>query len=129
MSNLFYWLWLADVFDAISGISLLIVIAYGTVLILCVSIFCMSWPDGTPLSEHIDSVLNTLNKHKRVYKISLLPLLLSIIFMVALPSKTTIYVSLGASVTADLTENPTTQKALKLLNTKLDDLLGKEEKK
>lgn len=129
MSNLFYWLWLADAFDAISRISLLIVIAYGIVLTLCVSIFFISWSDRETLTSHIDNVSSALSRHKKAYKLLLLPLLFSIIFMIVLPSKTTIYVSLGASVTADLTENPTAKKALLLLNNKLDDLLGKEEKK
>ncbi len=127
MNNLFYWLWLADIFDAISGLSLLIVLGYFISFGVCFIAFCMSWSGSESLSEFTNSVSDRLSKYKRIFKVLLLPLLISLILVIALPSKKTIYISLGASVTADLAENSTAQKALQLLNNKLDDLLVQEE--
>ena len=129
MNNIFYWLWLADAFEAISGLSGLLVLGYGLAFVFCVFVFFVTCSEGDSLSEHACYVSNTLSQHKKICKVLLCPLLISLVFVVALPSKTTIYASLGMSVTADLVQNPTAQKALRLLNNKLDDLLQEKEGK
>jgi hypothetical protein len=64
-----------------------------------------------------------MRKMKKVLIAFLCPLFVALFVLVALPSRTTIIVGLGASVTEDMMQNPITQKALQLLNNKLDDLL------
>lgn len=130
MNNIFYWLWLADALDAISGISLLVVIGYSLFFFFTCCAFIACWDESYP-TQYIKRILDTLIPYKKFLVILLCPLVLAFVLIVTLPSKTTIYVSLGASVTADIGQSSTGQKALQLLNNKLDDLLNqeKEEKK
>lgn len=128
MNNIFYWLWLADCVDSVRIITAAITVFYCAVLAAACIMFVCSCEE-TDISTHVEITLNSMRKMKRVLMAFLCPLFLSVFVLIALPSKTAILASLGASVTEDMMQNPITQKALQVLDKKLDTLLQDKETK
>ncbi|QCD44943.1 hypothetical protein [Campylobacter mucosalis] len=73
------------------------------------------------------SVILAENETERLFKVrkySIVTFLISLAIFIITPSSKTIYIVAGANVTNELLQTETANKAIKLLNQKLDEALG-----
>ena len=120
MSAIMWFLYLADVVSAIVTISGLTILIIGGILVFTVPIYVISYSNGDVKEE---------NKpfYSKLFKRLCIVLSLAIFFNVVTPSKNTVYMMLGVQVTGNLiqeaSKSPITEKALQLLESKLDEAI------
>nr|DAK20170.1 MAG TPA: hypothetical protein [Caudoviricetes sp.] len=120
MSAIMWFLYLADVVSAIVTISGLTILIIGGILVFTVPIYVISYSNGDVKEE---------NKpfYSKVFKRLCIVLSVAIFFNVVTPSKNTVYMMLGVQVTGNLiqeaSKSPITEKALQLLESKLDEAI------
>ena len=120
MSAIMWFLYLADVVSAIVTISDLTILIIGGILVFTVPIYVISYSNGDVKEE---------NKpfYSKLFKRLCIVLSLAIFFNVVTPSKNTVYMMLGVQVTGNLiqeaSKSPITEKALQLLESKLDEAI------
>lgn len=120
MSAIMWFLYLADVVSAIVTISGLAV--FITTVAICVAtlIFTIAYSNGD-INEDKKAFFS------KVVKRLCIVLSVAIFFNVVTPSKNTVYMMLGVQVTGNLiqeaSKSPITEKALRLLESKLDEAI------
>lgn len=120
MSAIMWFLYLADVVSSIGVISGITILAIGVALVFAVPIYVVSYSNGDVKEE---------NKpfYSKLFKRMGIILSLAIFFNIVTPSKNTIYMMLGVQVTGNLiqeaSKSPITEKALQLLESKLDEAI------
>jgi hypothetical protein len=120
MSAIMWFLYLADVVSAIVTISGLTILIIGGILVFTIPIYVISYTNGDVKEE---------NKpfYSKLFKRLCIVLSLAIFFNVVTPSKNTVYMMLGVQVTGNLiqeaSKSPITEKALQLLESKLDEAI------
>ena len=120
MSAIMWFLYLADVVSAIVTISGLTILIIGGILVFTIPIYVISYSNGDVKEE---------NKpfYSKLFKRLCIVLSLAIFFNVVTPNKNTIYMMLGVQVTGNLiqeaSKSPITEKALQLLESKLDEAI------
>lgn len=116
--DIFFWLWLADVSE-----SLAISLTVASILLSLGLLFFPMVVDTVSTEFYVQKILK-----RGVFVVALCLLTVSL-----LPSKTTVYIGLAATKTeqalSHASANPTIQKALHLLEQKLDEALTTEDKK
>ena len=120
MSAIMGLLYLADVVDSIGFISGLAVFITTVAIWVTLFIFTIAYCNGD-INEDRKSFLS------KVVKRLCIALSVAIFFNVVTPSKNTIYMMLGVQVTGNLiqeaSKSPITEKALQLLESKLDEAI------
>lgn len=120
MSAIMWFLYLADVVNSIGFISGLAV--FITTVVICVAtlIFTIAYSNGD-INEDKKAFFS------KVVKRLCIVLSVAIFFNVVTPSKNTIYMMLGVQATSNLiqeaSKSPITEKALQLLESKLDEAI------
>ena len=120
MSAIMWFLYLADVVSSIGTISGLTILIIGGILVFTIPIYVISYSNGDVKEE---------NKpfYSKVFKRLCIVLSVAIFFNVVTPSKNTVYMMLGVQVTGNLiqeaSKSPITEKALQLLESKLDEAI------
>lgn len=115
MDNIFWGVYLADIVDTLKITAIVLIVLSVIVLWLLVGL----------KSDNIDVP-------KWQIKTAGTVLVLSIIINIFTPSKQTIYIMLGVKTTGVILDQPVTQKAIKLLEEKIDkelDEIKKDDKK
>lgn len=120
MSAIMWFLYLADVVSAIVTISGLTILIIGGILVFTVPIYVISYSNGDVKEENKPFYAKLLKRLSIILSIA-------IFFNVVTPSKNTIYMMLGVQVTGNLiqeaSKSPITEKALQLLESKLDEAI------
>lgn len=120
MSAIMWFLYLADVVSSIGAISGVTILAIGVALVVATPVYVVAYSNGDVKEE---------NKpfYSKVFKRLCIVLSVAIFFNVVTPSKNTIYMMLGVQVTGNLiqeaSKSPITEKALQLLESKLDEAI------
>lgn len=123
MNTLSWWIYLADV---LGGVELLF--GFIAVLSLGAAVFLLiigleHFSDMYSLSEI------KLPQIKRGFRLCAVTFFLSGLIVVAIPSSKTVYLIIGSEMTGDISMTPEFEKARKILNNKLDEILKKEAEK
>ena len=120
MSAIMWFLYLADVVSSIGFISALFILVIGIGLTVAVPIYAIAYSNGDVKEESEPF-------YSRLFKRAGVILSVAIFFNVVTPSKNTIYMMLGVQVTGNLiqeaSKSPITEKALQLLESKLDEAI------
>lgn len=123
MNTLSWWIYLADV---LGGVELLFgfiaVTSLGAAVFLLI-IGLEHFSDMYSLSEI------KLPQIKRGFRLCVIIFFLSALTVVAIPTKKTVYLIIGSEMTGDISVTPEFEKARKILNNKLDELLKQETEK
>lgn len=120
MSAIMWFLYLADVVSSIGAISGFTILVIGVALVVAMPIYAVAYSNGDVKEE---------NKpfYSKLFKRLCIVLSVAIFFNVVTPSKNTIYMMLGVQVTGNLiqeaSKSPITEKALQLLESKLDEAI------
>lgn len=123
MNTLSWWIYLADVLD---GVGLLFdFIAYASIMvaIILVVVGLVYFIEDKRLPEI------KLPQIKRGFRLCAVTFFLSGLIVVAIPSSKTVYLIIGSEMTGDISMTPEFEKARKILNNKLDEILKKEAEK
>ena len=120
MSAIMWFLYLADVVSSIGFISSLFILVIGIGTAIAVPIYAIAYSNGDVKEE-------SKPFYSRLFKRAGVILSIAIFFNVVTPSKNTIYMMLGVQVTGNLiqeaSKSPITEKALQLLESKLDEAI------
>lgn len=120
MSAIMWFLYLADVVSSIGFISGLFILVIGIGLVVAVPIYTIAYSNGDVKEE-------SKPFYSRLFKRAGVILSVAIFFNVVTLSKNTIYMMLGVQVTGNLiqeaSKSPITEKALQLLESKLDEAI------
>ena len=120
MSAIMWFLYLADVVNSIGAISGFTILVIGVGLVVAIPIYVVAYSNGDVKEEN-------KSFYSKLFKRLCIVLSLAIFFNVVTPSKNTIYMMLGVQVTGNLiqeaSKSPITEKALQLLESKLDEAI------
>lgn len=123
MNTLSLWIYFADVLSgAESFFGFIACVNIGIVVMLSVaSLIYFSDRDYMP-------EINT-DKLKRGFRLCTITFFITSLIVVAIPEQKTIYLIIGSELTGDISVTPEFEKARKILNNKLDELLKQETEK
>ena len=120
MSAIMWFLYLADVVSSIEAISGFIILIVGVALVVAIPIYVVAYNNGDVKEENKPFYAKLLKRLSIILSIT-------IFFNVVTPSKNTVYMMLGVQVTGNLiqeaSKSPITEKALQLLESKLDEAI------
>lgn len=121
MNNLFLWLYIADLMAVAKVVCILSTFAAFVSLV--------TWFIGIAEAKNQtnENEKNRIKSIVRLFKCASIICLCVSILLAVLPSKKTIYLTLGANVSGEIVNSETGRKALKVLNQKLDKLIEDEE--
>jgi len=121
MNNLFLWLYIADLMEVANVVCILSAFA------AFVSSIAWFIGIGEAVNQTDEKEKNRIKSIVRPFKCASIICLCVSILLAVLPSKKTIYMTLGANVSGEVVNSATGKKALKVLNQKLDKLIEDEE--